>query len=86
MSIPKKLIFPMYMAILVAFSVSVGFVSNLLGAYNPTAWGVFTLFGVLSLVIAYTWGRQIWWYISGTGDYHGRVGILKTLWLRIFKK
>ena len=82
MKIPRLLVVPLYVTMVVAFSFLVGFISKLLGAYNPTAWGFFTLIGVF----AYGWGRQIWWFVSGTGDYYGRVGLLKTLWLRIFKK
>jgi len=48
--------------------------------------GVFTFFGIILAVIAYIFGRQIWWLISGTGDYEGRNGLLKRLWNKIFKK
>lgn len=86
MNISKKLIMPLIMVIVVAFSISVGLVAASFNADNPTAWGFFTLMGVLLVMILFTWGRQIWWFISGTGDYYGRVGLLKSLWLRIFKK
>jgi len=53
-------------------------------------WGlqasVFTGIGIVLAVILFVWGRSIWWFISGTGDYSGRVGLLKSLWNRIFKK
>jgi len=48
--------------------------------------GVFTFFGLVLSVIIYVFGRQIWWFISGTGDYEGRNGLLKRLWNKIFKK
>lgn len=43
-------------------------------------------FGLALCVILYVWLRQIWWFISGTGDSEGRIGLLKKLWLKIFKK
>jgi len=48
--------------------------------------GVWTFFGIIIAVIAYIFGRQIWWFISGTGDYEGRNGLLKRLWTILFKK
>ena len=47
--------------------------------------GVWTFFGLVGAVIAYVFLRQIWWFISGTGDYQGRNGLLKRLWKKIFK-
>ena len=44
------------------------------------------IFGAIGLVTAYVFGRQIWWFISGTGDYIGRRGLLKRLWELIFDK
>jgi len=53
-------------------------------------WGlqaaVFTGIGIVLAVILYVWGRSIWWFVSGTGDYQGRNGLLKRLWNKIFKK
>jgi len=85
MKIPRILVVPIYVAIVVAFSFLVGFISSLFDAYNPTAWGFWTLIGIFFGVIMFGWIRQVWWYVSGTGDYHGRLGFLKRLWLRIFK-
>jgi hypothetical protein len=43
-------------------------------------------FGGVIAMILYVFGRQIWWFISGTGDSQGRNGLLKRLWNKIFKK
>ena len=86
MKIPRILVFPIYIAIVVAFAFLVGLVAHWLDAYNPTAWGFFSLLGVLGAMIVFVFARQIWWFISGTGDYQGRVGLLKKLWFIITKK
>jgi len=86
MKIPRILVVPIWIAIIVAFSVLVGFIAKWLGAYTPTAWGFFSGGAILLATILYTWFRQIWWFISGTGDYVGRNGLLKRLWNKIFKK
>jgi len=86
MKIPRILVVPIWIAILAAFSFLVGLVAHWLGAYSPQAWGFFTLVGILGAFILYIFGRQIWWFISGTGDYEGRNGLLKRLWNKIFKK
>ena len=86
MKIPRILVVPIQISILVAFSFLVGLIAHWSGAYNPNSWGFFTLFSILGSLIAYVFGRQIWWFISGTGDYEGRNGLLKRLWTKIFKK
>lgn len=86
MKIPKILVFPIFAAIVVVISVLVGLIARWSDAYNPTAWGFFTLLGIFSALIVFVFGRQIWWLISGTGDYQGRVGLLKKLWWIITKK
>jgi hypothetical protein len=86
MKIPKILVVPIYVAIVTAFSFLVGLIAYWLGAYNPNAWGFFTLIGIIGCLIFYIFGRQIWWFISGTGDYQDRNGLLKRLYKRIFKK
>ena len=43
--------------------------------------GIWVFFGGVLSVIALVFFRQIWWFISGTGDYTGRVGLLKKLYL-----
>lgn len=48
--------------------------------------GIFTFFGIILSFIVYIFGRQIWWFISGTGDYQGRNGLLKRFWNLIFKR
>lgn len=48
--------------------------------------GVYTGFGVVGAFTLYILGRSIWWFISGTGDYQGRNGLLKRLWNWLFKK
>ena len=72
MKIPRILAVPIMVAMVVAFSFLVGLVANWLGAYNPTAWGVFSLFGIFLAVILYIWGRQAYWWFTGKGDYEGR--------------
>jgi len=51
-------------------------------------WGtevaVWVFFGLVGAVIAYIALRQLWWLLSGTGDYEG--GGLPALWRKIFKK
>ena len=64
-------------------AVIVGVIAGLIWGLNV---GVFTFFGIVLAVILYVWGRQIWWFVSGTGDYHGRVGLIKALYLWLFKK
>ena len=86
MKIPRILVVPIWIAILAAFCVLVGFVAKWLGAYSPQAWGFFTGLGVLGAMIVFVFARQIWWFISGTGDYAGREGLLKRLWNKIHKK
>lgn len=68
-----------YVWIALAVAVVVYFIWGLQAA-------VFTGIGIVLAVILFVWGRSIWWFISGTGDYYGRVGLLKSLWIRIFKK
>jgi hypothetical protein len=84
--IPRILVVPIWVAILAGFGVLVGLIAKWLGAYSPNAWGFFSAGGVLLLMILYVWFRQIWWFVSGTGDYEGRTGLLKRLWKKIFKK
>lgn len=48
--------------------------------------GVIVFFAIVVAFIAFVFLRQIWWFVSGTGDYYGRVGLLKKLWLLIFGK
>ena len=56
--------------------------------YKAFDWNMvfFGMFGAVLGVALYVAGRSLWWYISGTGDYIGREGLLKRLWLLIFKK
>ena len=60
-----------------------GVISGLIFGGMAAVW---TFFGIIIAVIVYIFGRQIWWFISGTGDYEGRNGLLKRLWNIIFKK
>lgn len=83
--VPKILVVPLWITILVIFSVLVGFIAKWLGAYNPNAWGFFAGGGILLGIILYLWFRQAWWFISGTGFYQGRNGLLKRLWKKIFQ-
>ena len=58
----------------------------IVGLIWGTAPGVWTGFGIIGAFIVFIFGRQIWWFVSGTGDYEGRVGLLKRLYQWIFKK
>ena len=69
MKIPRILAVPIFVIIVAAFSFLVGFIAHLFGAYNPTAWGAFTLIGVFGLLTLFVWGRQIYWRITKSGDY-----------------
>ena len=86
MKIPRILVVPIQIAMVAAIAFLVGLISHWLGAYNPTAVGFFTLIGIMGSFILFVFGRQIWWFISGTGDYQGREGLLKRLWNKFFKK
>ena len=86
MKIPRLLVFPIWMAILIAFSFLVGLCAHWFGSFNPNGWGFFTLFTILGALIVYVAGRQIYWLVAGKGDYEGRVGLLKRLWNKIKKK
>ena len=61
-------------------------VAIIVGLIWGTGAGFFTGIGIVLAVILYVWGRSIWWFISGTGDFKGRNGLLKRLWNKIFKK
>ena len=63
--------------------VIIGVIVGLIWGLNA---GVWTFFGIIGAVIVFVFARQIWWLVSGTGDYTGRVGLLKRLYLWIFKK
>ena len=69
--------FIMWIAVIIAIIV---------GLIWGTMVGVWTGFGIVGAFIVFIFGRQIWWFISGTGDYTGRVGLLKKLYLWLFKK
>jgi hypothetical protein len=86
LKIPNILAVPIYIVILVAFGFLVSLISKWLGAYSPQAWGFFSAGGVLLGVIIFVWLRQIWWFVSGKGDYQGREGWLKRLWNKVFNK
>jgi uncharacterized membrane protein len=86
MKIPRIFVVPIWIVILIIFSFFVGLISHWFGALNPQAWGFFTLIGIFSAFLLYILGRQIWWFVSGTGDYENRNGLLKRLWNKIFKK
>ncbi len=83
---PPRLVFPLYALCLIAVSIIVYFIAKWAGAYSPVAWLFYTIFGTLVLLIAFTFGRQGWWFIAGKGDYEGREGFLKRMYKKIFKK
>jgi len=61
----------------------------LVGWIFGTMVGVWTFFGIILGVIAFVFGRQIYWFIWGRGDYEGRLGWFKKfiLWIiGLFKK
>jgi hypothetical protein len=84
MKIPRILAVPIMVAIVAAFATLVGFISYWLGAYNPQAWGFFTLIGIFGVVILYVFGRQIYWWFAGKVDYEGRG--FPRLWKKIIGK
>jgi hypothetical protein len=84
MKIPRILVVPIWVAIVAAFATLVGFIAFWLGAYNPQAWGFFTLIGIFGAMILYVFGRQIYWWFAGKGDYAG--GGFPRLWKKITGK
>ena len=65
------------------FAVVLAIIAGLIFGWNVSVW---VFFGGVGAFIAFIFLRQIWWFISGTGDYEGRNGLLKRLWNWIFKK
>jgi len=65
------------------FSAVLAVIVGLIFGWNISIW---VFFGGVGAIIAFVFLRQIWWFISGTGDYAGRNGLLKRLWNWIFKK
>jgi hypothetical protein len=84
MKIPRILVVPIMVAMVVAIAFLVGLISHWLGAYNPQMWGAFTLFGIMGGFILYIGFRQLYWLFTGKGDYEG--GGFPKLWKKIFKK
>ena len=84
MKIPRILVVPIWVVIIAALSTLIGFIAHWLGAYNPTAWGAFSLFGIFLVFILYIWGRQAYWWFTGKVDYVD--GGFPKLWKKIFKK
>lgn len=64
-------------------SVLLAVIVGLIFGWHIAPW---VFFGGVLAVIGYVFGRSIWWFISGTGDFQGRNGLLKRLWNKIFKK
>jgi len=83
MKIPRILVFPIWMAILIALSFLVGLIAHWCGAFNPNGWGFFTLFTILGALILYVMGRQIYWWFTGKEDYLN--GGFPKLWKKIKK-
>ena len=65
------------------FAVIIALIVGLIWEFNV---GIFTGFGIVLTVILFVFGRQVWWLVSGTGDYAGREGLLLRLYKKIFKK
>ena len=84
MKIPRILTVPIAVAIVVGVSLLVSQIAKWLGAYNPQAWFFFGVAGVFLAVILYVWGRQAYWWFTGTGDSEG--GGFPKLWNKLFKK
>jgi hypothetical protein len=66
---PRILAVPFYVLCVVGFSFLVYFIAKWLGAYSPTAWGVFTTIGLVGAVPVFAWVRQLYWKITKKGDY-----------------
>lgn len=47
----------------------VGLISVISGLIFGLEIGVFTFMGIAILVIAFVWLRQLYWFITSTGDY-----------------
>lgn len=84
MKIPRILVVPIWVAIVAGFATLVGLIANWCNVYDPLAWGVYTLFGIFGAFILFIAGRQLYWLLTGKGDYEG--GGLPKLWKKIFKK
>ena len=72
MKIPRILVVPITVAAIVALSTIVGLIAWWCGAYIPVAWGFFTLVGIMGAGILFVAFRQLYWLITGKGDYEGR--------------
>lgn len=69
MKIPKILVVPISVAIIVAISFLVGLIAHWCDAYSPQAWGFFTLIGFFGAGILYVGLRQLYWVIFKKGWY-----------------
>jgi len=47
--------------------VIVGFITGII--FDPTV-GFFTTFGLMALLTLFVFGRQIYWWVTKTGDYY----------------
>lgn len=83
---PAMLVVPFYILCIAALCTGIWFIARAAGAYNPNGWAFFTGVGIIGGVTLFVWFRSIWWFISGTGDFQGREGLLKRLWNKVFKK
>lgn len=64
-------------------AIIVAYISTLIfGAFI----GILIGFGIVGAVMLFVFLRQIWWFISGTGDYSGREEFLLRLYKKVFKK
>ena len=55
--------FPQYLIISIMIAVIVGLIT-----WN-VVFGFFTLLGIMVILIVFVFLRQLWWWITSTGDY-----------------
>ena len=58
-----------WLVAIITISVIVTIVTFICGVENFHIVGMLTFMGLGGLVILFTWLRQLWWWITSTGDY-----------------
>lgn len=76
--------FPSYAFYGLIIAVLVLLFSWIFNINKPLVVGLVVFFSLMALVVIFVLGRQFWWFISGSGDYKERNGLLKRLWNKIF--
>ena len=79
--------FPKFYLIIILSSIVGGLITYLItdDRHSSIFVSSFILIGLFLIVILYVWLRQIYWFITGKGDYKGRIGFFKKLWNKLFK-